>query len=333
MKKTRAIVIALPVVAAAIMLGTGPAMADTDYYPATDWKLQDTDATTYDCTQDPATVRTPAAESAIVNATTVKLVGDETEKHGTSLETTNLDLSGSTVTVDYKLNGANPVSGAIRMFVYDHANADTDCEAPETTPGTRNGEAVVAADSAVTGTLTLPVPFTGKIGTFGLVYDSSNTTFAGSVEFSNVKVDGKTVLFLKRVIAGAPTVEPYECADEEYVADVTIPDTEGVVYKIGNEVLASGDYPFEPGEYKVTAHAEAGYELTGTTEWTLNIEAINECSSAPPAGGDDGNAAPLPITGVNTKVLGLAGAGAVLAGVLALLLGRRKRAVVEPTTE
>jgi len=186
--------------AAAALALAAPANAQT-VPPAADWWVQDTDASDYDCTAPEPTVRTDAAESAILDATSVKLVGKGVAApphYGTSIETPDLGIdvaTGDPVTVEYELDGADPAAGAVRLFIYDHADADTDCEAPTQL-------VAVPDDGSAEGTLTLTVGFTGTIGTAGLVYDSSNGNAGGSVIFSNLTVAGQVIAFAQEPPAG-----------------------------------------------------------------------------------------------------------------------------------
>lgn len=184
-----------------------PAQADDEHYPDAGWLVQDTtigpDVDWSDC--DPGPTRSDAAQSAVTGPTTVELVGTGTSApphYGTSIETADLGLPaaiGTVVSVDYELDGADPAGGAVRLFVYDHADGDTDCEGAS--------EFVAAPDDGTTsGTLTIRVDWDGVIGTLGAVYDSSNNGAGGTVVFSNLRVDDLPVLFEEPETP--PTTEP-----------------------------------------------------------------------------------------------------------------------------
>lgn len=172
-----------------------PAYADVS--PAEPWLVLDTAA---DGTQ------TDAAHSQIIDGTTVDLTWTTVGVGGgTSLETTDLGVdvtTGDVVAVHYELkDGASPAAGAVRLFIYDHADGDTVSEAP--------AQFAFAPAEGTGGTLEIAVDFTGTIGTAGLVYDTSNGGVPGTVRFTDLTVDGETVLFVE------PEPEPSESPSEE----------------------------------------------------------------------------------------------------------------------
>lgn len=165
----------LMMLAAGMILLLSPAIANADHddlvYPDADWQVRQI---------GPGDAGwSPAEMSTVVNATELMLVKPDGST-GTSAETANLNVDGDTITVDVELSGgAVPDAGAIRLFAYDTADADTLGAAPT---------AMVVYDGS--GEMTLNVSsFTAPIGTVGLVYDASNDS-AGSVTFSNLAVDG-----------------------------------------------------------------------------------------------------------------------------------------------
>src|SRR5690606_30001796 len=103
--------------------------------------------------------------------------------------------TGDPVTVEYELDGADPAAGAVRLFIYDHADADTDCEAPTQL-------VAVPDDGSAEGTLTLTVGFTGTIGTAGLGDDASDGNGGGSGIFSDVTVAGQVMACAQEPPAG-----------------------------------------------------------------------------------------------------------------------------------
>jgi hypothetical protein len=62
---------------------------------------------------------------------------------------------------------------------------------------------------------------------------------------------------------------------------ITIPDVDGVVYKIGGDVV-SGEIT-TPGTYVITAVAAPGYTLDGVTSWTLTLDAAPVCTLQQPS--------------------------------------------------
>jgi hypothetical protein len=162
-----------------LALGVGPAHAQDEHFPASGWQVRQIGLG--------ETEWSPAAESAIVDATTVDLTKPDGTT-GTSIETADLGLdvaAGTEISVSYALlDGADTVAGAVRLFYYDTADADTLGAAPT---------GFVAADGP--GTLSLTVDVDTTIGTLGLVYDASNPA-VGTVRFTNLTVGYTTVLFV-----------------------------------------------------------------------------------------------------------------------------------------
>lgn len=172
---------------------SSPAVAQSEHYPDAAWQVRDVTCDPYpDCTW------VDAAESEVVDATTVTLSKPDGPT-GTSIETTNLNLPVDTtetfMTVDYTADGDVFANGAVRMFYYDHADADTIEDAPTST---------AIADGS--GTLSIPIPTGTTIGTMGLTYDASNDT-DGAVTFNNLMVGDTSILFVQPV---APSPSPSE---------------------------------------------------------------------------------------------------------------------------
>ena len=110
----------------------------------------------------------------------------------TSIETDNLNVpvqAGDVISFDIELkNGATCTAGAPRMFVevggtyYNSYDDQTGCAGDSAPSGTNTND----------GTVTFTVGQNGRIGQAGLVYDNG---IAGTVEFSNVTIDGNPVTF------------------------------------------------------------------------------------------------------------------------------------------
>ena len=297
----------------------------------------------------------------VVNTSGVKLTKASADQFA-SLEAADLGVvvhEGDTVTVDYALmSGADFAAGAVRLFVYDKANADTMTEAPK---------AFVAAEST-SGTLSIEVGFNGVLGTAGLVYDSSNAS-VGTVSFSDMKVEGKAVDFtattgspdLVEVTPIKPKFVKPTCTDTgEVTPDESQPDK--ILYVVVG--------PNAKGVITVTAQAKEGYRLKegAKAKWTFKVAKLTgaQCEAEqppaeeppaneppaeePPAGeepeapapgtpsdsssptvvpGEVGGAAGgstggnLPVTG--SRVLFVAGAGGLLVAVGGLLFVWAKR--------
>lgn len=61
----------------------------------------------------------------------------------------------------------------------------------------------------------------------------------------------------------------------------TIPSSTGVIYKVNGVITAAGTYPVTTaGSITVIAEAAAGFQLTGTTSWTLAFTAPTNCGGS-----------------------------------------------------
>ena len=131
---------------------------------------------------------TPNEGAEIIDANTVSLT--ITEGGATSIETQNLNVpvqAGDVISFDIELkDGATCTAGSPRMFVeisgtfVNSFDDQTGC-AGDTPPSNTQD-----------GTVTFTVPQNGRIGQAGFVYDNG---VAGTVEFSNVTIDGNPVEF------------------------------------------------------------------------------------------------------------------------------------------
>lgn len=123
----------------------------------------------------------------------------------------------------------------------------------------------------------------------------------------------------------------------------TVPETEGVDYFVDGEVVEAGTHPGS-GTVTITAQPQAGYTLTGTTEWTHEFtdEPCDEPSDSPspspsdspepsdspsPQPGEPENpSGPLPDTGAPANLAILAVLACALVGGGVLILRRRVKA-------
>lgn len=188
----RAVMVGTVLVAGWLLAGFVPSAQAHAGEPAP-WRALDTST---------AGVQTTSANSKIVDAHTADATwkaGQAASSGGTSIENANLDLpvvAGDKVEVSYELrDGASPAAGAVRLFVYNKADANTFTEAP-------TQFVYVGGDGPATGKLTVEVSWSGTLGTAGLVYDTSNGGVPGTVRFTNLTVAGDLVSFVE------PQVEP-----------------------------------------------------------------------------------------------------------------------------
>lgn len=134
-----------------------------------------------------------------------------------------------------------------------------------------------------------------------------------------------------------------ECGTEKDT--YTVPETEGVDYFVDGQVVEAGTHPGS-GTVTVTAQPQAGYTLTGTTEWTHEFtdEPCDEPSESPsptpgepepseptdsptPSPGEPENPnGPLPDTGAPANLAILAVLACALVGGGVMIVRRRVKA-------
>lgn len=174
-------------------------------------------------------------EGSTATATTVTLVKPATGvAPGVEFVAKAVNLPAGTITVDYELSGgADFAAGAVRLFYYSAAGADTLNDAPTG----------VAPATASSGTLTITAA--GPVGTIGFVYDASNSS-TGKVTFSDLKVDETAVAFKDVCTPPSPTVspepEPTATAEPSASASVSPPASETAA----PGGVAGGDEPSLP---------------------------------------------------------------------------------------
>jgi LPXTG-motif cell wall-anchored protein len=282
--------------AAALALVSPAAAQGSGHYPSAGWQVRQiaTGATTW----------SPAEASTIVDAATVELVKPSGDV-GTSVETTDLGLpvvAGDTVTVTYELlGGADVAAGAVRMFAYDHPDADTMTEKPTAT---------AVADGS--GTLTITVSADMAIGAFGLTYDASNGS-AGTVIFRDLVVGSTPILFAPAV----PTTPP---------ASPTPTPTVGAGAGTGEDL--------DCADFGTQIEAQAELDADTSDPHGLDADGDGVACESLPAGGDggeddqatgEGGGEQLPLTGASLPILA-GGAGALaLVGAGLWLVARRRR--------
>ncbi len=185
----RRLLVAAAIGATAVLAFTAPAQASTT---CPSWTLRGATGAYPDVTFGGA-----PTGAKVVGATEVKLVKPaDGVQPGVEFATKDagitLDAAGD-ITVTYQLaDGAKPDAGAVRLFYYDHAGAETLTDAP-------TGQALADGQS---GTLT--IEGVTKVGTLGLVYDASNDS-AGTVTFTDLKVGGEPVSFTDAACKPSPS--------------------------------------------------------------------------------------------------------------------------------
>lgn len=192
MKRFSAAVAALAIAGLGTFAVASPAgAAETDpHYATGEWQLRDWEGPYPDVDTSPATLSEASCEEVVLTKPDVPsdgtaLYGPSPDGDiGTSYENTDLGLAvaaGDIIAVEYELSSVdNAAAGAVRMFAYDTADADTLNAAPTFGPA-------IAPTTGTTGTLTLTFAAAGTVGTFGLAYDASNDT-EGTVTFSGLRL-------------------------------------------------------------------------------------------------------------------------------------------------
>ncbi|MHB1738634.1 MAG: hypothetical protein ACYCXA_03975, partial [Actinomycetes bacterium] len=153
-------------------------------------------------------------------------------------------------------------------------------------------EVKVTVGSATPTTLPVPAadangPGTVSVNVTGAVGASVTITYTDTSTGVVVPVGSGTITVERCVTPAAPTSTNGTCTVDN--GSITIPSTPGVQYLIGGENASAGTISEPVGSYTVTAVAQTGYTLTGTTSWTLTIQAATGCVTtvtpvAPPSG-------------------------------------------------
>ena len=208
--------VALGLVAGVSLAVAQPALADDpqQIYATGDWQIRDWPGTYPNITPTDA-------ESSIATCDTVTLTKTKGDI-GTSDENTNLALgvtAGDVLQVDYSMDSTDDAAaGAVRMFAYDSADADTLNAAPTFGPA-------IADQSATDGTLEIPFANDGTIGTFGVTYDASNAT-AGTVTFTNLRLlSGDVATPISFCEPAPPTTETTTTTPATTTAAASLPVT------------------------------------------------------------------------------------------------------------
>ncbi len=112
--------------------------------------------------------------------------------------------------------------------------------------------------------------------------------FGDSYDITATGPGGYSELFQGTFNCAAETVTatPPVFTDKTGTADdtYTVPSKVGVEYSVGDVVKPAGTYP-GTGTVTVTARAESGYVLEGTTTWTytFTVTAANKIGTSPPS--------------------------------------------------
>ncbi len=107
-------------------------------------------------------------------------------------------------------------------------------------------------------------------------------TLDGVTSWTLSLADPSTLDCTTHVDAIEPTVQQSSCDGTTTVlGGITIPNVDGVVYKIGGDVVSSEIT--SPGTYTITAVAAPGYTLEGVTTWTLTLDTAPACTLQQPS--------------------------------------------------
>ncbi|MGH3679759.1 MAG: ComEA family DNA-binding protein [Natronosporangium sp.] len=314
MKITRwAAVAALGVAAGAVALA-GPAQAQDGHFPDAGWQVRDFNVGWV-----------PAAESAIVNATTVELTKPAGDI-GTSMETTNLGLpvmAGDEISVTVeKLGGATADAGAVRLFYYDHPDADTNGAAPT----------AFAADDG-SGGISVTVAADGTVGTLGMTYDASNAS-AGTVQFSDLTVGETLVLFHAPSDPDPDPTKPAdppagpECVDVNTATVDELKMLKHIDDDRAAQILNLRPFSSVDDLDRVDGLKAGGPRLAELVAGGDGFPPLCDIVAVPGGGGGGGgddDKPGLPVTGTPALLIGAGGAGLLALGGGAYLLARKRR--------
>lgn len=119
-------------------------------------------------------------------------------------------------------------------------------------------------------------PVSGDIETPGshtiTAVATAGYTLDGTTSWTFTLGDPATLDCTTHVTPTEPTLQQSSCdGTTSVLGAITIPDVEGVIYKIGADVV-TGETITSAGTYTITAVAAPGYTLDGVTSWTLTID-------------------------------------------------------------
>ena len=184
-------------------------------------------------------------------------------------------------TTGYELSGASSFTYAFTDIRLVSATEPTWYDTYGTADDTYTIPSVTGVQYSVGGSPVAPgtYPASGTV-----VVDAAATAgheLSGASQFTHTFTD------IQLVSATAPTwYDTYGTADDTY----TIPSVTGVQYSIGGSPVAAGTYP-GTGTVVVDAAATAGYELSGTSQFTIVFTNIVLATPVEPAWTDvDGTA-------------------------------------------
>lgn len=165
---------------------------------------------------------------------------------------------------------------------------------------TREGGAWVAAAPGGGGVPIFPTLSEAQ------AYEAANP---GSTAYYVTVDDGLT-----HIVATPPTFTDLSgTANDTY----TIPALTGAIYKVGGSTVPAGTYPGS-GTVTVTAEAESGYALDGTTSWSHTFSSGISVTPAAPTADDELDRIYIPsITGVDYQISGATVTGVYLVGNIA----------------
>ena len=162
------------------------------------------------------------------------------------------------------------------------------------------GEAVLnsanAAGTAFDGgteILTAATPLTpGPHSIFFTIFDQADGTLDSAVLIDNLRIGhvndtatecqpGVSAPKTQVTPAAATFSDPYGAASDTY----TVPSTLGVEYRVDGVPAVAGTYP-GTGTVAITAVADEGYEVTGTSAWSHTFTDVQPATAAAPTQAD-----------------------------------------------
>jgi hypothetical protein len=158
------------------------------------------------------------------------------------------------------------------------------------------GEAVLNATNAAgtsydgaTDILTAATPLTpGPHSLYFTIFDQADGGLDSTVLIDNLRIGHVNDVgaeckagaqAAKTLVTPAATTfaDPYGSQDDEY----TVPSTLGVEYRVGGVVTGAGTFP-GTGTVTVTAVAEEGYEISGTSSWSHTFTDVQPATAVAP---------------------------------------------------
>ena len=165
------------------------------------------------------------------------------------------------------------------------SSASTPPARPSSTPPTRPAPRTTAAPTI----LTAATPLTpGAHSLYFTIFDQATARYDSAVLIDNLRIGhvndtatecqpGVSAPKTQVTPAAATFSDPYGAASDTY----TVPSTLGVEYRVDGVAVAAGTYP-GTGPVDVTAVADEGYEISGTSAWSHTFTDVQPATAVDP---------------------------------------------------